>query len=72
MEDESVDLIYIDALLGAIERHKCQMGIFLAYAKPTKSMLDTVAGAGYVKFPGFEFPKLQVVTLVVRKFLSLY
>jgi hypothetical protein len=24
---------------------------------------DSVAGAAYVKFPGFEFPKLQVVTL---------
>jgi site-specific DNA-methyltransferase (adenine-specific) len=60
---EQVQSKDIDALLGAMEKHKCQMGIFLTSAEPTKPMLDTAAGAGYVKFPGFEFPKLQVVTL---------
>jgi site-specific DNA-methyltransferase (adenine-specific) len=53
----------IDALLGAIEKHKCDMGVFLTTAEPTKPMLDTVAGAGFVKLPGFEFPKLQILTL---------
>jgi site-specific DNA-methyltransferase (adenine-specific) len=31
-------------------------------------MLDTVAGAGYAKFPGYEFPKLQILTL--KEFFS--
>jgi site-specific DNA-methyltransferase (adenine-specific) len=60
---EKVQSKDIDALLGAIEKHKCDMGVFLTTAEPTKPMLDTVAGAGYVKLPGFEFPKLQILTL---------
>jgi site-specific DNA-methyltransferase (adenine-specific) len=60
---EKVQSKDIDALLGAIEKHKCDMGIFLTTAEPTKPMLDTVAGAGFVKLPGFEFPKLQILTL---------
>ena len=57
----------IDALLGAIEKHKCELGVFLTASDPTKPMLDTVASAGFVKFGDrhthFEFPKLQVLTL---------
>ncbi len=57
----------IDALLGAMEKHKCELGVFLTASDPTKPMLDTVAGAGFVKFGDkhahFEFPKLQVLTL---------
>jgi site-specific DNA-methyltransferase (adenine-specific) len=60
---EKVQSKDIDALLGAIEKHKCDMGVFLTTAEPTKPMLDTVAGAGFVKMPGFEFPKLQILTL---------
>jgi site-specific DNA-methyltransferase (adenine-specific) len=60
---EKVQSKDIDALLGAIEKHKCDMGVFLTTAEPTKPMLDTVAGAGFVKLPGFEFPKLQILTL---------
>jgi len=52
---EKVQSKDIDALLGAMEKHKCQMGIFLTTAEPTKPMLDTVAGAGFVNLPGFEF-----------------
>lgn len=60
---EKVQSKDIDALLGAIEKHNCDMGVFLTTADPTKPMLDTVAGAGFVKLPGFEFPKLQILTL---------
>jgi site-specific DNA-methyltransferase (adenine-specific) len=60
---EKVQSKDIDALLGAMEKHKCQMGVFLTTAEPTKPMLDTAAGAGYVKFPGYDFPKFQIVTL---------
>ena len=60
---EKVQSKDIDALLGAIEKHKCDMGVFLTTAEPTKPMLDTVAGVGFVKLPGFEFPKLQILTL---------
>jgi len=60
---EKVQSKDIDALLGVIEKHKCDMGVFLTTAEPTKPMLDTVAGAGFVKLPGFEFPKLQILTL---------
>ncbi len=60
---EKVQSKDIDALLGAIEKHKCDMGVFLTTAEPTKPMFDTVAGAGFVKLPGFEFPKLQILTL---------
>jgi site-specific DNA-methyltransferase (adenine-specific) len=57
----------MDALLGAMEKHKCDLGVFLTSTEPTKPMLDTVAGAGFVRFGDkqhhFEFPKLQVLTL---------
>lgn len=65
---EKVQSKDIDALLGAMEKHKCDMGVFLTSADPTKPMLDTVAGAGYAKFPGYEFPKLQILTL--KEFFS--
>jgi site-specific DNA-methyltransferase (adenine-specific) len=60
---EKVQSKDIDALLGAMLKHKCDMGIFLTTAEPTKPMLDTVAGAGFAQFTGFEFPKLQILTL---------
>jgi len=53
----------IDALLGAMEKHKCELGLFLTIAKPTKPMLETVAASGFVEIPGFKFPKLQILTL---------
>lgn len=60
---EKVQSKDIDALLGAMSKHKCEMGVFLTSSEPTKPMLDTVAKAGFVKVPGFEFPKLQILTL---------
>jgi len=53
----------IDALLGAMEKHKCEIGVFLTIAEPTKPMLDTIAGSGFVEIPGFKIPKLQILTL---------
>ena len=53
----------IDALLGAIEKHKCEIGVFLTIEEPTKPMLDTVAGSGFVEIPGYKIPKLQILTL---------
>ena len=53
----------IDALLGAMEKHKCELGVFLTIADPTKPMLDTIAGSGFVEIPGYNIPKLQIHTL---------
>jgi site-specific DNA-methyltransferase (adenine-specific) len=53
----------IDALLGAMEKHKCEIGVFLTIEEPTKPMLDTIAGSGFVEIPGFKIPKLQILTL---------
>ncbi|MBI5477051.1 MAG: restriction endonuclease [Ignavibacteriales bacterium] len=60
---ENVQSKDIDALLGAMQKHKCEMGVFLCAAEPTKPMLDTTAKSGFVKVPGFEYPKLQIITL---------
>ncbi|MCL4550027.1 MAG: restriction endonuclease [Bacteroidetes bacterium] len=53
----------IDALVGAMDKHKCQLGVFLTIENPTKPMLDTVAGSGFVQVPGFQYPRLQILTL---------
>ena len=53
----------IDALLGAMDKHKCELGVFLTIEEPTKPMLDTVAGSGFVEIPGYKIPKLQILTL---------
>ena len=53
----------IDALLGAMEKQKCELGVFLTIEEPTKPMLDTVAGSGFVEIPGYKIPKLQILTL---------
>ncbi len=53
----------MDSLLGVLEKHKCQLGVFLTIATPTKPMLDTVAGAGLVEYGGIKYPKIQILTL---------
>ncbi len=53
----------IDALLGAMDKHKCELGIFLTIAEPTKPMLDTIASSGFIKTPSFDIPRLQILTL---------
>jgi site-specific DNA-methyltransferase (adenine-specific) len=60
---EHVESKDIDALLGAMEKHKCGIGVFLTISEPTKPMLETVAGAGFVEIPGYKIPKLQILTL---------
>jgi len=53
----------IDALLGAMDKHKCGLGVFLTIAEPTKPMLDTIASSGFIEIPGFKIPRLQILTL---------
>ncbi len=53
----------IDALIGAMDKHKCQLGVFLTIENPTKPMMDTVAGSGFVEVPGYKYPRLQILTL---------
>lgn len=60
---EKVQSKDIDALLGAMTKHKCELGVFLTTAKPTKPMMDTAAKSGFVKMAGFQYPKLQILTL---------
>jgi site-specific DNA-methyltransferase (adenine-specific) len=52
-----------DALLGAMNKHKCELGIFLTIRPPTKPMLETIAKSGFISTPGFKYPVLQVATL---------
>ena len=53
----------IDALMGAMQKQQCEIGIFLTAAEPTKPMRQTASASGFVKVPGFEFPKVQILTL---------
>ena len=53
----------IDALLGAMKKHKSELGVFLTITEPTKPMFDTVAGEGFFEVPGFKYPRLQILTL---------
>ena len=53
----------IDALWGAMNKHKCELGIFLSLQAPTKPMLETVANSGYYNAAGFNYPRLQILTL---------
>ncbi len=53
----------IDALLGAMVKHKCELGVFLTRAEPTRPMLETIAKQGYHKVGNHHYPKLQILTL---------
>jgi len=53
----------IDALLGAMVKHKCELGVFLTLQSPTRPMLETVANSGYYSAAGFNYPRLQILTL---------
>lgn len=53
----------IDALWGAMNKHKCELGVFLTVQPPTKPMLETVANSGYYSAAGFNYPRLQILTL---------
>jgi site-specific DNA-methyltransferase (adenine-specific) len=64
---EKVESKDIDALLGAMQKHKCDLGVFLTIAEPTKPMLDTISASGFVEFGDkqhkFVYPKLQALTI---------
>lgn len=53
----------IDALIGVLSKHKCDLGIFLTTESPTRPMMDTAAGQGFAEYPGFKYPKIQILTL---------
>lgn len=53
----------IDALLGAMNKHKCELGVFLSSADPTRPMQETIALSGQVKVSEYIFPRLQSLTL---------
>lgn len=53
----------IDALLGAMEKHNCELGIFLSINPLTKPMLETIANAGNIKIENEQYPKLQYTTI---------
>jgi site-specific DNA-methyltransferase (adenine-specific) len=53
----------IDALWGSMNKHKCELGVFLSLHSPTKPMLETVANSGYYSAAGFNYPRLQILTL---------
>ena len=53
----------IDALIGVLSKHKCDLGVFLTLESPTKPMLETATGQGLVEYTGFQFPKIQIHTL---------
>ncbi|OQX01578.1 MAG: hypothetical protein BWK80_59680, partial [Desulfobacteraceae bacterium IS3] len=53
----------IDALWGAMNKHNCELGVFLTIEPLTKPMQETIANSGSVSFPNFSFPKLQSLTL---------
>jgi len=53
----------IDALLGAMVKHKCELGVFLTIQSPTEPMLKTVANSGHFSAAGFNYPRLQILTL---------
>jgi site-specific DNA-methyltransferase (adenine-specific) len=53
----------IDALLGAMVKHNCVLGVFLTIEPLTNPMIETIAKSGHISFPNFSFPKLQSLTL---------
>jgi len=60
---EKVQAKDIDALLGAMVVHKCELGVFLTRAAPTKPMLDKAMTVGYFENGNQSYPKLQILTL---------
>ncbi|MDM8566236.1 DNA methyltransferase [Candidatus Halobeggiatoa sp. HSG11] len=54
----------IDALFGAISKHKYDMGVLLTRYKPTKPMLNSATQLGQFEAAyGFKYPKIQIMTL---------
>ena len=55
----------MQALGGAIEQHKAEMGLLVMLAKPTKGMIEVadLSGSYQVPLTGVTYPKLQIVTI---------
>jgi len=58
----------IDQLIGAMQKHKCELGVFLTTEEPTRPMLDAVSSVGIYSIPGYQFPVVQILTL--KEFFS--
>jgi len=54
---EKVQAKDIDALLGAMVVHKCELGVFLTRTAPTKPMLDKAMTVGYKVIPSYKFSR---------------
>ncbi|RKZ38237.1 MAG: site-specific DNA-methyltransferase [Gammaproteobacteria bacterium] len=54
----------IDALFGAITKHKYNMGVLLTRYNPTKPMLNSATQFGqFEAVYGYKYPKIQIMTL---------
>jgi site-specific DNA-methyltransferase (adenine-specific) len=53
----------IDALLGAMQKFQCAMGIFMSITKPTPPMLKTVSSSDFINIGSKAYPRLQALTL---------
>lgn len=53
----------IDALIGILTKHKCELGVFLTIHEPTKAMIESATSAGFLELPNYQFPKIQILTL---------
>ena len=55
----------MQALGGAIEQHKAEMGLLVMLAKPTKGMIEVADHSGSYQVPltGVTYPKLQIITV---------
>jgi hypothetical protein len=49
---DSLELHTIDALLGAMVKHKCELVVFLSIKEPAKPMPETIATSGIIETPG--------------------
>lgn len=61
-----VNVGHVRDLKGVIEREKAAMGIFVTLEKATGPMLKEANSAGFYvpeHFPGFKFPRLQILTI---------
>ncbi len=53
-------------LKGVLEREKAELGLFVTLEPPTRPMLQEAASAGIYEpehFPGYQFPRLQILTV---------
>lgn len=53
----------VDALLGAMQKFKCSMGVFMSINRPTSPMMEAAASLDFVNVGAKPYPKLQLLTL---------